>query len=164
VAGRSDSPAARAVGCNANDANQHWTFNTVRSVCDTGGACLSHVGNPGSRSSYSLWTLGHNASAGSTQEFDRHHADSDSPINPHITGRRPGRGAPLRWDGFPAHRLRHVDREQTPCRVTVLVTELKLSRSIQASTASPAHAYLRRPCYLFGERWLNLAVQGVTCR
>ncbi|MFJ8477318.1 RICIN domain-containing protein [Kitasatospora sp. NPDC094011] len=82
--GPSDSPGAKAVGCNAGDANQRWTFNTDRGVCNAAGACLTYVGSPGPRNSYGLWTLGRNASAGLTQEFDWHHSDSDRPINPNI--------------------------------------------------------------------------------
>ncbi|MFJ3221725.1 RICIN domain-containing protein [Kitasatospora sp. NPDC086801] len=82
--GPGDSPGATAVGCNAGDPNQRWTFNTDRSVCNAVGACLTFTNNQGPRSSYELWTLGRNASMGETQALDWQHSDSDRPISPNL--------------------------------------------------------------------------------
>ncbi|AEW99674.1 RICIN domain-containing protein [Streptantibioticus cattleyicolor] len=84
ASGPSDGPDVIAEPCNAGDAHQRWTFDSNRSVCNAAGACLHSTGMNGPRGSYHLMTVSHTGSAGLLEQFDWHHSDSSTPINPNL--------------------------------------------------------------------------------
>jgi len=80
----SDHPDAVARNCNSADTHQRWTLGTDHSLCNAAGACLAATSLPFPRSSYHLYGSGKGASASIYQQFDWHHSDSSTPINPNI--------------------------------------------------------------------------------
>ncbi|MFB8181047.1 ricin-type beta-trefoil lectin domain protein [Streptomyces sp. NPDC055966] len=82
--GPSDGPDTIAVPCNSSDAHQRWTFDSNRSVCNGANACLNSTGMPGPRGSYHLMGAGKGPSPNINQQFDWHHSDSNTPINPNL--------------------------------------------------------------------------------
>ncbi|MFC4332083.1 ricin-type beta-trefoil lectin domain protein [Streptomyces andamanensis] len=84
ASGPSDGPDASARDCNGNDSHQRWTLGTDRTVCNGAGACLANTGVPGPRNSYHLFGHGVSPAPDLTLQFDWHHSDSDTPINPGI--------------------------------------------------------------------------------